>query len=110
MNIQQASIYSGKSEKTLRRWIRNKKAPILPAQMIEGRYDILASDLDALLVQPAPDTLSERISALEDRVHTLEGLVSQLTTPTPTRRLTAPRAVYAQKEASASSTLPDGYT
>src|SRR5947209_1016401 len=104
MNIQQASLYSGLSESTLRRKIYKGN---LPVQKIEGRYEIAMSDLDALTAQPAPDTLSIKIAeldrnvkALSDRVATLEGLVSSLTTHPPIRRLTAPRASYEHRTAS----------
>jgi hypothetical protein len=105
MDIQHASLYSGKSQKTLRRLIHKGT---LPGPLIAGKYDLQASDLDALSVEHPPDTLSTRMSALEDRVHVLEGLVSSLTTHLPSRRLTAPRATYEPRTASERDTLPEG--
>lgn len=76
MNIQQASIYSGLSEQTIRRWIVKHKK--LPATKINGKYDILASDLDALMEQPAPEGLSSRMDALEQRMERIEEVILSL--------------------------------
>ncbi|HAG99445.1 MAG TPA: hypothetical protein DDW33_03390 [Ktedonobacter sp.] len=87
-----------RTERTVQRWIQHNT---IKALHIQGNlYEVDEDDLQRFLPHEVVDSLSERISALEDRVHTLEGLVSQLTTHTPVRRLTAPRAVYEHKTAS----------
>jgi excisionase family DNA binding protein len=95
-----------RTERTVQRWIQHNK---IKALHIQGNlYEVSEDDLQSFLPHQVVDSLSERISALEDRVHTLEGLVSQLSTPhTPIRKLGPPRATYEPRTASEmKSTLP----
>jgi excisionase family DNA binding protein len=80
-----------KTERTVQRWIQHNK---IKALHIQGNlYEVDEDDLQRFLPHEVVDSLSARISALEDRVHTLEHLVAQLSTPMRTT-------------ASQSSTLP----
>ncbi len=78
----QAAKLCGRSDRTIRRWI---KAGKLPARQLEpNRYTIKASDLDKIagLTSPKPTKhmiMQARIQALEKRVQDLERQFSGFT-------------------------------
>lgn len=97
------------SQKTLRKWIREK---LLPAQevYVNGlrQYAIATSDIEAIMAQKAmgkripeaTSTTEQRLAELEHRVTALEALLQ------PVRRETLPAP---KLHKSTSDDLPDGY-
>jgi excisionase family DNA binding protein len=85
-----------KTERTVQRWIQHNK---IKALHIQGNlYEVDEDDLQPFLPHEVVDSLSERISALEDRLSTLEHLVAQLSTPMRAAQPRAPRAALGTSE------------
>lgn len=108
LTIKQAAIFCGKDEKTIRRWIvgtagKNPRPPRIPTHTKDskGRYLVAQSDLERILAEDAitavPTIDETRLAALEQRINTLEAMLSKKKTPRATQI------------APTHSPLPDGY-
>ena len=65
----QAASLLGKSERTIQRWIQQKK---LPARLLtDGSYRVKEEDLEKFMA-PQDETLLTRVEALEQKVVELE--------------------------------------
>jgi excisionase family DNA binding protein len=69
VTIQEAIELTGRTERTIRRWIRDKKLPV--QKLKNGKIMIARSDLEVFQAQSQPGTAIARIEALEQEVTAL---------------------------------------
>lgn len=114
LTIKQAAIFTGRDEKTVRRWIVGSagKHPRIPthAKDSKGRYVVAQSDLERILAEDAivaPIFDEARLARLEARLEALEKRLDAL----EVIRQSSPRTPRAAHETprTSSSTLPDGW-
>jgi len=116
----QAASRLGKSEKTIRRWIDEKRLPAFHPQGRKNRLAIAEQDVDKLAQelaeyeQPAAQeqdvsALVERVDTLEQRLSELEQRINQALTGAPSMASHTRRERAAQPATTASSAdLPPG--
>lgn len=112
LTIKQAALFTGRDEKTVRRWILGSagKPPRIPthARDTKGRYLVAQSELERIL---AEDTITSpvfneaRLQALEARLEAIEKRLDAL----EVIRQSSPRTPRSTQIAPAHSTLPDGW-
>jgi hypothetical protein len=97
LTIKQAAIFTGRDEKTIRRWILGSagKNPRIPshAKDSRGRYVVAQSDLERILFEDALTSFDEpRLAELERRVAALERDLQE--TRATLERLTAAKTYH----------------
>ena len=65
----QAALLLGKSERTVQRWIQQKKLPA--CELADGSYRVSTEDLEPFMLQ-SDEALLARVEALEQEVEDLE--------------------------------------